>query len=289
MGRAAPRDDVFDTLADGSTYPAWWKPVYIDVTHDGEYTLQHFKGRLPYHLHTRTRTTHSERPHRLQGETDGDLRGTGIWTLTENADGSTHVRFDWRVHADRRLLKLLTPILRPVPALEPQLGDRPRDRRPRALRPRACKIDGLSSKATPATKALERAKVPVKTHAYEHDRKHESYGLEAAEALGLDPATVFKTLVADVDGKLTVAIVPVEFQLDLKALAQAVKGKKAQMADVKQAERTTGYVAGGISPLGQRRRCRPCSTRARSSTRRSTSRAAVAAWRSSSRPPTCNG
>jgi quercetin dioxygenase-like cupin family protein len=110
----APREDVFDALADGSTYPAWWKPVYIDVAHDGEYTLQHFKGRLPYHLRTRTRTTHSERPHRLRGETDGDLRGTGIWTLTENADGSTHVRFDWRVHADRRLLKLLTPLLRPV-------------------------------------------------------------------------------------------------------------------------------------------------------------------------------
>ena len=111
----------------------------------------------------------------------------------------------------------------------------------------------ISSKATPATKALERAKVPVKTHAYEHDPKHESYGLEAAEALNLDPGTVFKTLVADVDGKLTVAIVPVEFQLDLKALAAAVKGKKAQMADVKQAERSSGYVAGGISPLGQKR------------------------------------
>ena len=111
----------------------------------------------------------------------------------------------------------------------------------------------ISGKATPATKALERAKLPVKTHAYEHDPKHESYGLEAAEALGLDPATVFKTLVADVDGKLTVAIVGVEYQLDLKALASAVKGKKAQMADVKQAERTTGYVAGGISPLGQKR------------------------------------
>ena len=116
-----------------------------------------------------------------------------------------------------------------------------------------CEAQGLSSKATPATKALERAKVPVITHAYEHDPKHESYGLEAAEALGLDPATVFKTLVADVDGKLTVAIVPVEHQLDLKALAAAVGGKKAQMADVKQAERTTGYVAGGISPLGQKK------------------------------------
>ncbi|MDA0185617.1 Cys-tRNA(Pro) deacylase [Solirubrobacter phytolaccae] len=107
--------------------------------------------------------------------------------------------------------------------------------------------------ATPATKALERAKVAFTTHTYEHDPKHESYGLEAAERLDLDPATVFKTLVADVDGKLTVAIVGVEHQLDLKALASACKAKKAQMADVKQAERTTGYVAGGISPLGQKK------------------------------------
>jgi Cys-tRNA(Pro)/Cys-tRNA(Cys) deacylase len=96
--------------------------------------------------------------------------------------------------------------------------------------------------------------VTFATHTYAHDPKHESYGLEAAEALGLDPAAVFKTLVADVDGKLTVAIVPVEHQLDLKALARAVDGKKAQMADVKHAERTTGYVAGGISPLGQKKR-----------------------------------
>jgi quercetin dioxygenase-like cupin family protein/uncharacterized protein YndB with AHSA1/START domain len=111
---AAAPEDVFDTLADGTTYPRWWKPVYLGVETDGEYTLQHFKGRLPYHLHTRTRTLRSERPHLLEGETDGDLRGTGIWTLSANADGGTHVRFDWRVHADRRLLKLLTPILRPV-------------------------------------------------------------------------------------------------------------------------------------------------------------------------------
>ena len=91
------------------------------------------------------------------------------------------------------------------------------------------------------------------THAYEHDPKHSSYGLEAAERLKLDPKTVFKTLVADVDGQLTVAIVPVERQLDLKLLAKAANAKKAQMADVKHAERTTGYVAGGISPLGQRK------------------------------------
>lgn len=107
--------------------------------------------------------------------------------------------------------------------------------------------------ATPATNALERAKVAFTTHSYEHDPKHESFGLEAAERLGLDPNVVFKTLVADVDGRLTVAIVPVERQLDLKALASACGAKKAAMADVKQAERTTGYVAGGISPLGQRK------------------------------------
>src|SRR6478736_3454215 len=107
--------------------------------------------------------------------------------------------------------------------------------------------------ATPATKALDKAKVAYTTHAYEHDPKHESFGLEAAERLDLDPAVVFKTLVASVDGQLTVAIVPVERQLDLKALAAARRSKRAQMADVKQAERTTGYVAGGISPLGQRK------------------------------------
>ncbi len=107
---------------------------------------------------------------------------------------------------------------------------------------------------TPATKALHRAGVAFTAHSYEHDPRHPSYGLEAAERLGLDPGTVFKTLVADVDGALTVAIVPVEAQLDLKALAQAAGGKRARMADVKAAERATGYVAGGISPLGQKRR-----------------------------------
>jgi quercetin dioxygenase-like cupin family protein len=107
-------ETVFDILADGRSYPGWWKPVYIAVEQAGDYTLQHFKGRLPYHLHTRTRTIESVRPHRIHGETEGDLRGTGIWTLGENADGSTHVRFDWRVHADRPLLKLLTPVLRPA-------------------------------------------------------------------------------------------------------------------------------------------------------------------------------
>ena len=90
-------------------------------------------------------------------------------------------------------------------------------------------------------------------HSYAH-RGGQAYGPEAAEALGLDPARVFKTLVAEVDGTLTVGIVPVSATLDLKALAAAVGGKRARMADVAAAERATGYVAGGISPLGQRKR-----------------------------------
>jgi Cys-tRNA(Pro)/Cys-tRNA(Cys) deacylase len=109
---------------------------------------------------------------------------------------------------------------------------------------------------TPATLALERAGVAFTVHAYDHDPRSTSYGLEAAEALGLDPAQVFKTLLADVDGELVVAVVPVSGQLDLKALATAVGGKKAAMADPTAAERATGYVVGGISPLGQRRRLR---------------------------------
>lgn len=107
--------------------------------------------------------------------------------------------------------------------------------------------------ATPATVALTRAGVPFTTHAYEHDPAASSYGLEAAEALGLDPEQVFKTLFVEVDGRLVVGIVPVSRQLDLKAVAAAVNGKKATMADPAVAERATGYVVGGISPLGQKR------------------------------------
>ncbi|MFJ2512270.1 Cys-tRNA(Pro) deacylase [Streptomyces griseoviridis] len=109
------------------------------------------------------------------------------------------------------------------------------------------------SGSTPATVALTSAGVPYTLHAYEHDPAHPSYGEEAAEAMGVSPDRVFKTLVADVDGALTVAVVPVAGQLDLKALAAAVGGKRAAMADPALAERTTGYVRGGISPLGQRR------------------------------------
>ncbi|MEU9729913.1 Cys-tRNA(Pro) deacylase [Streptomyces sp. NPDC048002] len=107
---------------------------------------------------------------------------------------------------------------------------------------------------TPATVALTAAGVPFTTHAYEHDPSHPSYGEEAAQAMGVSPDRVFKTLVAEVDGKLTVAVVPVAGQLDLKALATAAGGKRAVMADPTLAERTTGYVRGGISPLGQRKR-----------------------------------
>jgi Cys-tRNA(Pro)/Cys-tRNA(Cys) deacylase len=110
---------------------------------------------------------------------------------------------------------------------------------------------------TPAVLAVQRAGIPFLLHEYEHDPAAGSYGREAAESLGLEPARVFKTLIASVDGGLVVALVPVERSLDLKALAAAVGGKRARMADVADAERATGYVAGGISPLGQRRTL-PC-------------------------------
>jgi Cys-tRNA(Pro)/Cys-tRNA(Cys) deacylase len=107
---------------------------------------------------------------------------------------------------------------------------------------------------TPATVALTQAKVDFTVHTYDHDPAAPSYGTEAADAMGVAPHRVFKTLLADVDGKLTVAVVPVSGQLDLKALAAAVGGKRAAMADPAAAERTTGYVLGGISPLGQRKK-----------------------------------
>jgi Cys-tRNA(Pro)/Cys-tRNA(Cys) deacylase len=112
------------------------------------------------------------------------------------------------------------------------------------------------SGGTPATVALTAAGTAFTVHAYDHDPASPSYGEEAAVALGVCPDRVFKTLVADVDGELTVAIVPVAGQLDLKALAAAVGAKRATMADPVAAERTTGYVRGGISPLGQRKRLR---------------------------------
>ena len=112
------------------------------------------------------------------------------------------------------------------------------------------------SPGTPATVALEAAGIPFTPHAYEHDATTTNYGLEAATALNLDPGQVFKTLLADVDGTLVVGIVPVTGKLDLKALASAAGGKRAEMADPKLAERRTGYVVGGISPIGQKTRLR---------------------------------
>jgi Cys-tRNA(Pro)/Cys-tRNA(Cys) deacylase len=109
------------------------------------------------------------------------------------------------------------------------------------------------SGGTPATVALTAAGVDFTVHAYDHDPSHPSYGEEAVEAMGVSPDRVFKTLVADVDGSLVVGVVPVAGSLDLKALAAAVGGKRAAMADPALAERTTGYVRGGISPLGQRK------------------------------------
>ena len=102
---------------------------------------------------------------------------------------------------------------------------------------------------TPAVVAAQRAGIPFTLHEYEHDPAASSYGLEAAEKTGVDPARVFKTLVVVQDTALSVAIVPVAAQLDLRAL-----GKRAALADRAAAERATGYVLGGISPLGQRKR-----------------------------------
>ncbi len=105
---------------------------------------------------------------------------------------------------------------------------------------------------TPATAALAAAGIPFVPHSYDHDPGHSSFGLEAAEVLRVDPGQVFKTLVAEVDGGLAVAIVPVNGRLDLKAFAAALGARKAELADPKLAERRTGYVVGGISPIGQK-------------------------------------
>jgi Cys-tRNA(Pro)/Cys-tRNA(Cys) deacylase len=104
---------------------------------------------------------------------------------------------------------------------------------------------------TPAVVAAERAGIAFALHEYEPDPKAESYGLEAAEKTGVEAERVFKTLVVAQDGELSIAIVPVVAQLDLRAL-----GKRAALADRAAAERVTGYVLGGISPLGQRKRLR---------------------------------
>lgn len=113
----------------------------------------------------------------------------------------------------------------------------------------------MAGKGTPAIALLTKRRVPHQLHTYEPDARAESYGAEAVAALDqATPGQVFKTLVAEVDGTLTVGVIPVTHHLDLKAIAAARAGKKAVMAEIASAERATGYVAGGISPLGQRRR-----------------------------------
>lgn len=112
------------------------------------------------------------------------------------------------------------------------------------------------SVGTPATVALTRAGVAFTVHSYHHDPAAASYGLEAATALGLDPAVVFKTLLVLADHDTVVAVTPVTGELDLKAVARAVGAKKARMAEPKAAERLTGMVVGGISPVGQRTKLR---------------------------------
>jgi mannose-6-phosphate isomerase-like protein (cupin superfamily)/uncharacterized protein YndB with AHSA1/START domain len=115
---AAPASAVFDALADTRTYPGWWRPVYLDVEADGPPALgtvshQHFKGRLPYHLRTRSRITRLEPGRLIEAEVDGDLRGHGVWTVTPTETGS-RIRFEWTVYADRRMLRALTPFMRPA-------------------------------------------------------------------------------------------------------------------------------------------------------------------------------
>ncbi|MFH6954309.1 Cys-tRNA(Pro) deacylase [Pseudoalteromonas sp. XMcav1-K] len=108
---------------------------------------------------------------------------------------------------------------------------------------------------TPAIKTAEKAKIDFSVHQYEHDSSVASFGLEASEKLGVSAATVFKTLVASLDnGELVVAIIPVDRKLNLKAVANASKAKKAKMAEPLDVERSTGYVLGGVSPLGQKKR-----------------------------------
>jgi Cys-tRNA(Pro)/Cys-tRNA(Cys) deacylase len=114
----------------------------------------------------------------------------------------------------------------------------------------------VAGQGTPATALLKKQKINFTIHEYAHDPRAAAYGTEAAAALGIPPERCFKTLVVEVDGVLSVAVVPVSGSLDLKACAAALGGKRASMADPGIAERATGYVVGGISPLGQRTRLR---------------------------------
>ena len=119
----------------------------------------------------------------------------------------------------------------------------------------------MSGRGTPAILALDRARIAYAVHEYDAGATaaggprapHVGYGERTAAALGIDPARIHKTLIASVDGRLVAAIVPVDRELDLKALAAAAGGRRAEMADPAAAERSTGYVVGGISPFGQKR------------------------------------
>jgi uncharacterized protein YndB with AHSA1/START domain len=115
----APQEVVFAALADARTYPDWWRPVYIDVEGDCEpapgcTTKQHFKGKLPYTLNTTSEIVAFDPPRSFEVRVVGDLSGKGVWTLAPKDDGRVHVRFDWTVYADRPLLRILTPVARPV-------------------------------------------------------------------------------------------------------------------------------------------------------------------------------
>ena len=114
----APQEAVYEALADSRTYPEWWTPVYISVEADGPpepgcIARHEFKGQLPYHLKTTSEIVRTEPPREFEVSVVGDLTGRGVWTLTPRDEG-THVHFDWRVQADRPLLRYLSPILRPV-------------------------------------------------------------------------------------------------------------------------------------------------------------------------------
>lgn len=108
---------------------------------------------------------------------------------------------------------------------------------------------------TPAINVAKKAKITFEIHSYTHDPSNQSYGLEATEKLGLDPQRVFKTLVVMIDAKqMAVAVIPVSSMLSMKQIAKAASGKKAEMANAADVERTSGYILGGVSPIGQKKR-----------------------------------